>query len=48
MPLAPARTPFGGEREAELLAGDGIPSARPGGEKGAGGRMRGFEFHLKI
>jgi peptide/nickel transport system ATP-binding protein/oligopeptide transport system ATP-binding protein len=43
-PLAPALSPFGGERENNPQSRDGFPSPRPSGEKVAEGRMRGFDL----
>jgi glucosamine--fructose-6-phosphate aminotransferase (isomerizing) len=40
-PLAPALSPFGGEREEDSRSRGDIPSPRPSGEKVAEGRMRG-------
>jgi peptide/nickel transport system ATP-binding protein/oligopeptide transport system ATP-binding protein len=43
-PLAPALSPFGGEREKNQQSRDSSPSPRPSGEKVAEGRMRGFDL----
>ncbi len=43
-PLAPALSPFGGEREKNPQSYDGPPSPRPSGEKVAEGRMRRFDL----
>ena len=43
VPLAPALSPFGGERENDLQSRDDSPSPRPSGKKVAAGRMRGYD-----